>query len=103
MPPHPLALPNRRSVYLNLIAAFNKGDMTTALAEMRKAQEIVNMLYSASDYGHSAANVGKAMMELRLGGKHCGPPRQPGVAVPAGAGGMDKLRADLDKLGFFGW
>jgi N-acetylneuraminate lyase len=88
-------------VYNKLIALHDAGDRAGALAEMRKSQEVVNILYCAADYGSAGAYVGKAIMELRLGGKHCGPPRVPMVAVtPAG---MVKLRADLEALGFFGW
>ena len=87
--------------YNRMIEAANKGDMVTALAEQRKAQLGVDLLYNSADYGHPAAHVGKAIMSLRLGGKYCGPPRAPMVAVtPAG---MEKLKADLTKLGFFDW
>ncbi len=75
--------------------------MSAALAEQRKAQAVVDLLYDASNYGSGACNVGKAIMELRLGGKGCGAPRVPGVAVTAA--GNERLKADLEKLGFFGW
>jgi N-acetylneuraminate lyase len=88
-------------VYNALLAAADAGDMVKALALMRKAQATVDLLYAAASYGSPACNVGKAIMELRLGGKHCGPPREPGVAVtPAG---VAKLKADLEALGFFTW
>ena len=40
-------------------------------------------------------------MELRLGGKGCGPPRYP--CVPMTPEGVAALKADLDALGAFQW
>ena len=43
-------------------------------------------------------NVGKAILELRMG-KPAGPPRYPCAAMTPEA--KEKLRADLDAFGFF--
>ena len=43
--------------------------------------------------------LGKAIMEARLGGKHCGPPRHP--LSPMTPEGTAKLHADLKAIGFF--
>jgi N-acetylneuraminate lyase len=88
-------------VYNKAIEAAAKGDWAAALVEQRKAQSVVDLLYAAASYGNGAANVGKAIMEARLGGKHCGSPRYPICEVTAE--GRAKLHKDLEALGFFGW
>ena len=82
------------------------GDTAGALAKHRLLQKLVNLLYNASAYGPGSCNVGKAVMQWRLrttAGKpdavSCGPPRAPGTGVTAE--GMQKLRADLQAIGFF--
>lgn len=47
----------------------------------------------------AGVNIGKALMELRLGSAHCGPPRYPGIAMPAEA--KARLAADATAAGFF--
>lgn len=88
-------------VYNKAIAAAAKGDWAGALVEQRKAQAVVDLLYAAASYGSGAANVGKAIMDLRVGGDVTGAPRYPLSGVTAA--GKDKLRADLEALGFFAW
>lgn len=84
-----------------LIAAWNKGDTAGALAEQRKIQAVVDILYDGGLYGPPGTNINKAVMEARLGGKHTGPPRSPGIAFPTE--GAAKLRAALEAIGFFEW
>jgi hypothetical protein len=61
----------------------------------------VNLLAAAADtYGGPGVNVGKAILELRMG-VPAGPPRYPGSPIPPAA--LSQLRADLDALGFFAW
>jgi N-acetylneuraminate lyase len=83
------------------MAAFQRGDLAAAMAEQRKIQAVVDILYEGASYGPAGVNVGKAVMEARLGGKGCGPARCPGVAFPAE--GAAKLKADLEAIGFFTW
>ena len=78
-----------------MIAAFDRGDMAAARAEQRKVQRAVNLLFEGPRYGPAGVNVGKAILELVLGGKGCGAPRLPGAAVKDVA----RLRADLEELG----
>lgn len=89
-----------------VIELWGKGDAKGALEAHRTLQKLVNLLYGAAAYGPAACNAGKAMMEWRIrtttgkaAGVFCGPPRAPGV--PVTAEGMEKLKADLDALGFF--
>jgi len=90
------------------------GELREALAIHRVIQKLVNILYDSSKYGPAGCNVNKAIMELRL--RHssgwsaagdevfAGPPRAPQTAVRVSEdfNGMEKLRADLDALNFFG-
>jgi N-acetylneuraminate lyase len=86
-------------VYNKMLAAAEAGDMKKALEYQRVTQKGVDLLHRAADYGHPACLVGKAMMEARLGGKNCGPPRVPNVAMPPE--GKAKLQKDLEAMGFF--
>ena len=83
-----------------MIEAWTRGDMATALSEQAKIQAAVDRLTSADRYGGPSVNVGKAILSLRMG-HDAGPPRFPGVPMSAEA--KERLRADLDELGFFGW
>ena len=49
-------------------------------------------------YGPSC-NVGKAMLQLK--GVPVGPPRLP--RLPLADAGLAKLRADMERMGFFEW
>jgi len=82
-----------------MIQAYKTNDLQTALAEQRKIQLLVNLLYSSSEYGPPGCNVGKAIMEILLGGKGCGAPRLPGAAVSDVA----KLKSRLEEIGYFSW
>lgn len=57
-------------IYNSLIKAFNEGDMDGALRYQRMSQVSIDILLS-DKYG-VGVNIGKAIMELRLGGKHTG-------------------------------
>jgi hypothetical protein len=59
----------------DMIAAYRAGDMPAALAAQRKVQAVVDLLFASGDYGPPGCAVGKAIMELRLGGAGCGPAR----------------------------
>lgn len=87
-------------VYNKLIAAYNAGDMVTALAHQRTSQVLIDLLNDPSPFG-SGVYLGKAIMEARLGGKHCGPPRYPQVPMTPEA--VEKLAAALKAQGFFEW
>lgn len=87
-------------VYNQLMDAFAKGDMAAALAHQRTGQVLIDLLNDASPYG-TGIYLGKAIMEARLGGKHCGPPRHPLAAMTPE--GTAKLHADLGAMGFFKW
>lgn len=86
-------------VYNALIAAFRAGDMAEALRLQRRSQVNIDLLLSSA-YG-TGVNIGKAIMEARLGGKHTGPPRYPGRAMTPAA--KAALHADLEAQGFFSW
>jgi len=85
----------------DMIAAYRAGDMPAALAAQRKVQAVVDLLFASGDYGPPGCAVGKAIMELRLGGAGCGPARAPTYSVTDA--GREKLRADLERIGFFSW
>ena len=78
-----------------MIAAFGRADMAAALAEQRRLQRVVNLLYDSARFGPAGCNVGKAILELVLGGKGCGAPRLPG----APDADVARLRADLEEIG----
>jgi N-acetylneuraminate lyase len=82
-----------------MIKAFQSNDLQVALAEQRKIQLLVNLLYASSEFGPPGCNVGKAIMEILLGGKGCGAPRLPGAAVSD----VSKLKNKLEEIGWFTW
>ena len=86
-------------VYNKLIACFKAGDLAGALAHQRTGQRLIDLLNDPAPYGGAAVFLGKEIMQLRLGGKHCGPPRLP--LAPMAPAAVDALRADLTKLGFW--
>lgn len=83
-----------------IIAAFRGGRMAEALALQRVTQAGVDLLLTPERFGGAGVNVGKALMELRLSGKHTGPPRFPGRPMPEE--GKAALRAAAEAAGFFG-
>jgi len=84
--------------YNALIAAHARGDAAEALRLQRLTQASVDLLLQPDAYG-PRVNVGKALMELRLGGKHVGPPRFP--SLPMADDAKERLRADAEAAGFF--
>jgi len=82
-----------------MIAAFRAGDMAAALAQQKKVMAVVDLLYQSGEYGAAGCSVGKAIMEIRLGGAGCGPARLPGTSVTEE--GRAKLTKDLTAIGFF--
>jgi len=78
-------------VYNRVIAAFDRGDMPTAMREMTRARECVQILI---DFGGAPA--GKAM--LKLCGVDCGPMRLPLRALSPER--FSQLQAALEA---FGW
>ncbi|NQT85236.1 dihydrodipicolinate synthase family protein, partial [bacterium] len=81
-------------IYLEVIAAFEAGDMARARVAQAKAADIIVALLR---YG--GTNAFKATMDLI--GLDLGPVRPP--LVPLTDAQIDALRADLDALGFFDW
>jgi N-acetylneuraminate lyase len=81
-------------VFGRLLAAAAAGDLPAARAEQRRAAELADLVAGA---GGLAA--GKAVMGFL--GVDVGPPRPP--LVPLTSDAAARLRADLDRLGFFGW
>jgi N-acetylneuraminate lyase len=91
---------NYQGVLANkIIAAFKAGEMVEAHRLQRILQAGVDLLLEGSKYGPAGVNVGKALMEIRLGGKYVGPPRYPAPAMPAE--GKARLRDAAEAAGFF--
>lgn len=80
-------------LYLEILDAFDRGDLEKARALQRRAAEIVRVLLR---YGGGPAP-GKAIM--KLAGLDCGPCRLP--LVPVEGERLAALEADLRKIGFF--
>lgn len=81
-------------IYLRLIAAFERGDLATAREEQWRSVQLVQVL---AGYGYMG--VAKAVMEML--GVPVGPARLPHLNPKPPE--VEKLRAELDALGFFGW
>lgn len=81
-------------IYLRLIAAFQKGDLTAAREEQFRSVRLIHLL---SKFGYMAA--AKAVMEML--GVPVGPPRLPNA--PLAPGRAKELRTDLEQIGFFDW
>lgn len=81
-------------LFHRLLAAFARGDLDCARLEQRRAARLVHTL---ARYGYLAAS--KAVM--RLVGVDVGPPRLPLTALSPSQ--TDRLRRDLEQLGFFQW
>lgn len=85
--------------YNALIAAHARGDAAEALRLTRITQVAVDLLLTPERWGGAGVNTGKALMELRLGGKHTGPPRYPSKPMPEDA--KARLREAAEACGFF--
>jgi N-acetylneuraminate lyase len=81
-------------IYHRMISAFGKGDMETARGEQWRSAALVALL---DGYGYMSAS--RAVMEML--GVEIGPPRPPFARLPQE--GIDRLRADLERMGFFDW
>jgi N-acetylneuraminate lyase len=81
-------------LYRRIMDAYAAGDMRTAQAEQSRAREMVAVLYRSG--GLSAV---KPIMKMI--GLDCGQPRLPLHRLDDAA--CRRLRADLDRLGFFGY
>ena len=95
-PPPPRSYQGRE--YNALLAAHARGDAAEALRLQRLTQASVDLLLTPDAYGGPRVNIGKALMEMRLGG-HTGPPRYPALPMPDDA--KARLRADATAAGFF--
>jgi N-acetylneuraminate lyase len=81
-------------IYLRIIEALDRGDLATARAEQFRSVCLIEFLVR---YGYMAA--AKALMGYL--GVEVGPPRLPHERLSPGA--AERLRRDLDGLGFFDW
>jgi N-acetylneuraminate lyase len=79
-------------LYRRIMGAYEAGDMAEAQREQSRAREMVAIFYKAG--GLAAV---KPIMKMI--GLDCGPPRLPLHRFDAAE--YEKLRADLDKIGFF--
>jgi len=81
-------------IYRRLIEAFQRGDLEAARREQFRSVQLIRLL---AGFGYMAA--AKAVMEML--GVPVGPPRLPNP--PLATGQAARLRAALEKLGFFEW
>lgn len=81
-------------VYNRMISAFAKGDMESARAEQYRSVQLIELLAS---FGYMAA----AKEVMRLLGVDVGPARLPNASLSQEQ--KSRLRAALDRLGFFDW
>lgn len=81
-------------IYHRLIAAFEKGDLATARTEQWRSVQVVRTLAA-----HGFMGASKALMGML--GVDVGPARLP-LTTP-NAEQVQRLRAELDALGFFDW
>jgi N-acetylneuraminate lyase len=81
-------------LYERLIAAYKRGDMEAARLEQHRATELIACLNR-----HGFLPAAKAVMQII--GLDCGPPRLPLRALAKED--IEKLRSDLEGLGFFDW
>jgi N-acetylneuraminate lyase len=79
-------------LYLELIAAFNRGDLVTARKKQAQAREFITVLNQ-----HGGLSAGKLIMKLI--GVDCGPVRLP-LRQPT-AEQEKSLRNGLERVGFF--
>ena len=85
--------------YNALLAAVARGDAAEALRLTRITQAGVDLLLTPERYGGAGVNIGKALMELRLGGARTGGPRYPSKPMPDEA--KARLRENATAAGFF--
>lgn len=81
-------------LYVNLIAAFNRGDLAAA---RRLQLQSVDLIQYLVDSGLSFMSASKAIMGML--GIECGPPRSPLPELSTAQ--LATLRAGLDRIGFF--
>lgn len=81
-------------IYLRLAKAYAEGDHATAKMEQYRSVQLIEVL---ARYGYMGA--AKAVMGML--GVEVGPPRLPNM--PLTEEQRQKLRAELDSLGFFEW
>jgi N-acetylneuraminate lyase len=81
-------------LYHRVIEAFHKGDFARARQDQFRSVRLVQLLVS-----HGFMGAAKATMKLL--GVDVGPARLPNGSLSAEQ--VEKLRCDLEQLGFFGW
>ncbi len=81
-------------VYHRLIAAFRKGDLAAAREEQFRSVQLITLLIS---YGY----MGAAKATMKMLGVDVGPARLPNGTLTAAQ--FDKLRVELEAMGFFEW
>ncbi len=81
-------------VYHSLIRSFSQGDFAAARMAQHRGTELVSLLAS---YGY----MGAAKATMTMLGVDVGPARLPNASLTLEQ--TTKLRADLEKLGFFDW
>ena len=81
-------------LYNRLIAAFQKGDLTTARTEQYRSVQLIDLLIG---YGYMGA--AKAVMGML--GVDVGPPRLPHTNLTPEH--RAQLHGDLERIGFFDW
>ena len=81
-------------LYVKLIEAFKAGDLETARSLQRKANEMIQILFTSSS---SFFPVAKTVMKMV--GVNCGPMRLPFTNV--GPEEYEELKDKLEKIGFF--
>lgn len=81
-------------IYLRMIGAFQRGDLTAARGEQMKSVRVIQILASRGYMGTA-----KAVMAML--GVEVGPPRLPSEALDVAQ--TRALRAELEQLGFFEW
>jgi N-acetylneuraminate lyase len=79
-------------LFVNLIRAFNEGDMLTARAEQARARDFISVLHR-----RGGLSAGKSVMKLI--GVDCGPVRLPLRQLTESQEAA--LRTDLEAIGFF--
>ena len=80
-------------LYLNIVAAFNAGDLETARGLQDRSMDLVRVL---ARHG-GGVRCGKTIM--KLAGLDCGPCRPPLAEVSEAE--CSAIRADLERIGFF--
>lgn len=81
-------------IYLQIIDAFDRGDLETARALQFRSVQVIQILAS---YGYMAA----AKATMKMLGVDVGPPRLPTEGLSSTR--QESLHRDLHQLGFFDW